>query len=51
MSLEAARNLSIPDLFGVLNEKLGLEYTRLQEAPISCTVLVTFLRSEVSEPL
>jgi len=50
MSLEAARNLPIPNLLRVLNEKLGLEYTRLQEALISCTVPVTFLRSEVSEP-
>ena len=50
MSLEAARNLPIPDLLRVLNEKLGLEYTRLQEAPIPCTVPVSFLRSEVSEP-
>ncbi|KAF9786413.1 hypothetical protein BJ322DRAFT_1059468, partial [Thelephora terrestris] len=34
MSLEAARNLSIPDLFRVLNEKLNLECTRLQETPL-----------------
>jgi len=50
MSLEAARDLPIPDLVRVLNEKLGLEYTRLQETPISCTMSATSLRSEVSEP-
>lgn len=50
MSLEAARDLPIPDLVRVLNEKLGLEYTRLQETPISCTMYVTSLQSEVSEP-
>jgi len=32
MSLEAARNLSVPDLLRVLDEKLGLEYVRLRES-------------------
>ena len=49
MSLEAARNLSIPDLLSVLNEKLGLECTRLKETLLPCTVSATFLQSEVSE--
>ena len=34
MSPEAARDLSIPDLLRALNEKLGLECARLQEAPL-----------------
>ena len=44
MSREAACDPSIQDLFRALNEKLSLEYTRLQKTPISRAV------SEVSEP-
>ena len=48
MSLEAARDLSIQDLLRVLNEKLGLECTRIRDIPLSRTVPATFLESEVS---
>ncbi|KAF9784596.1 hypothetical protein BJ322DRAFT_853518 [Thelephora terrestris] len=34
MSLEAARDLSIPDLLRVLNEKLSLECTKIQVFPV-----------------
>ena len=48
MSLEAARNLSIPDLFHLLGEKLDLECTRLQEAPLPPVMTpVSELESEV----
>ena len=50
MSLETARNLSIPDLLCLLNEKLGLGCTRLQETPFPLAVSVASLESEVSEP-
>ena len=49
MCSEAARDLSIPDLLRALNEKLGLECARLQEAPVPHTVSAAFLESEVSE--
>ena len=45
MSLEAARMLSIPELLRVLNEKLGLEHSRVQEA--SLVVMVGSLEPEV----
>ena len=48
MSLEAARNLSIPDLLRVLNEKLGLECARLRETPLPPVVSAASLESEVS---
>ena len=44
MSLEATYDLSIQDLLRVLNEKLSLECTRIQENPTSRTSL----ESEVS---
>lgn len=47
MPLEAARDLSIPDLLRVLNEKLCLECTRLQEAPLP----PASVESEVRIPL
>ena len=50
MSWEAARDLSIPDLLRALNEKLGLEYIRLQKTSNPRTVSVAFLELEVSEP-
>ena len=37
MSLEAARNLSIPELLHVLDEKLSLERTRLRGTPLTAT--------------
>jgi len=49
MSLETARDLSIPDLLRVLNEKLDLEYTRLRGTPLPPTVSVASLESEVSD--
>ena len=33
MSLEAARELSIPELLRVLNEKIGIEHSRVREMP------------------
>ena len=48
MSLEAARGLSIPDLLRLLNEKLGLECTRVREIPLSPAVPAPTLGSEVS---
>ena len=50
MSLETARDLSIPDLLRLLNEKLGLECTRLQETPPPPLVDTASLESEVSSP-
>ena len=50
MSSEVARDLSIPDLLRALNEKLGLECTRLQRTPVSHIVSAAFLEPEVSEP-
>ena len=40
MSLEAARNLDIQDLLGVLGEKLDMECTRLREIRLPPTSLV-----------
>ena len=48
MSLEAARDLSIQDLFCVLNEKLDLECTRIHDISPSRPVPAAYLESEVS---
>jgi len=48
MPLEAARDLSIPDLLRVLNEKLCLECTRLQEAPLPPASVESEVRIPVS---
>ena len=45
--MEIARGLSILDLLCLLNEKLGLECTRLQETPLP-PVSTASLESEVS---
>lgn len=51
MALEAARDLSIPDLFRVLSEKLNLECTRLQETPLPPVVTpASEVESEVRAP-
>ena len=50
MSLEAARDLSIPDLLRVLNQKISLEFTTLRNALPSPAVSAGSLESEVSEP-
>ena len=50
MSLEAARNLSISDLLHLLNEKLGLEYTRLRETHLPPVTSAASLESEVTMP-
>jgi hypothetical protein len=47
MSLEAAYNLSVPELLYVLNKKLDLECTRML---VPSHTTVTSLESEVSEP-
>ena len=44
--METGRDLSIPDLLRLLNEKLGLECTRLQETPLP-PVSTALLESEV----
>jgi len=49
MSLEAARDLSIPELLRVLNEKLGLEHTMLRKCHPPA-VSTTSLEVEVSAP-
>ena len=48
MSLETAHDLSISDLLCVLNEKLGLECTRLRETPLPPAFSTAELESEVS---
>ena len=48
MSLEAVRDLSIQDLLRLLNEKLGLEYTRIRDIPTPHAVPAASLKSEVS---
>ena len=50
MSLEAVYNLSISDLLHVLNEKLGLESSKLQGISLPLTHLASSLESEVSVP-
>ena len=49
MSLETARDLSLPDLLHMLNEKLDLERTRLRDIPLPSAVSVASLESQVSE--
>jgi len=52
MPLEAALNLSVPDLLRVLNDKLVLECTRVREIPLPPVLAsITTLRAEVSTPL
>ena len=48
--LKAARDLSIPDLLRLLNEKLGLECTRLRETPLPPLASVASSESEVNTP-
>ena len=50
MSLEAAYNLSISDLLHVLNEKLGLESSKLRGISLPTTCSAGSLESEVSVP-
>ena len=50
MSLEAACNLSIPDLLRVLNQKIGVEFTTLRNTPLPPAVSAGSLESEVSGP-
>ena len=38
MSLEVARDLSIPDLLRLVNEKLILEYNRIRETAPPCSL-------------
>ena len=48
MPLEAARDLSIPDLLHVLREKLSLECARLREAGLAPVFSTASLGPEVS---
>ena len=48
--LKAARDLSIPDLLRLLNEKLGLECAKLQKSPLPPVVSASSLKPEVSAP-
>ena len=48
MSLESARDLSLPDHLRVLNDKLGLECTRLRETGIPPATPTAPLGPEVS---
>jgi len=50
MSLEAARNLSIPDLIHVLNEKLNLEWSSLLQTPLPPSVSLASVDSDVRVP-
>ena len=47
MSLEASRELSIPELLRVLDEKLGIEYSRVREIPPSLAVSAATRELEV----
>lgn len=47
MSLEAARNLSVQDLFRVLKEKLSLELAQMRDSPTSRPAPDASLESEV----
>jgi len=51
MSSEAARNLSIPELLCALNEKLGLESSRLRQMCLPPIISIASLKAEVSSPL
>ena len=46
-SLEAARELSIPELLRVLDEKLGIGYYKLRETPLPLAVLAATRELEV----
>ena len=46
--MEAARDLSLPDLLRVLNEKILLERARVQDTIISPALSTTSLETEVS---
>lgn len=46
--MEAARDLSLPDLLRVLNEKILLERARAQDTIISPALSTTSLETEVS---
>ena len=48
MSLEAARDLSIPDLVRVLNEKIDLGFTTLRNTSLPSAASAASLESEVS---
>ena len=50
MSLEITRDLSLPDLLHMLNEKLGLECTRLRDTALLPAAFTVSLESQVSEP-
>ena len=51
MSLEAAINLSVPELLRVLSEKLGQECTRVREIPLPPVLAsIATLEAEVSTP-
>jgi len=51
MSLEAARDLSIPELLYVLNEKLGLESSSLRQTCLPPIISIASLAAEVRTPL
>ena len=51
MLVEAVRNLSVSELLRALNEKLGLECTRIRNISTSHTVPAASLKSEVSTRL
>lgn len=48
MSSQAAHDLSISELLRVLNDKLGLEYTRIRETGLSPAVSTSSLETDVS---
>ena len=45
---ETAHDLSVHDLLRLLNEKLGLDYTKLREGPFPPAVSTSLLATEVS---
>lgn len=47
MSLEAARELSIPELIRALNEKINVEWSSLLVTPLPPGASVASVRSEV----
>ena len=47
MAVEATRELSIPDLLHLLNDKLDLEYSRLREARPTRVDTASSVESEV----
>ena len=48
VSSQTAYDLSIPELLRVLSDKIGLEYTRVQETSLPPDVSTTSLETEVS---